>query len=322
MKQLLIELHKAKHTVVKAIRSYFEKTGSTEVFTPYLNRYPNLDPNIYPVECEVEKSDGSRLTVYLHTSPEYNMKKLLPTVKSHIHQICHVFRNYEGSDRHTIEFMMLEWYRIGYNLEEMMEDVKSLFIETAVSLYGKPVITFKGKEYNLKEWEKITVDEAFYKYTGVHPEDTQGLINFLKRSNTYHNIREDYETVFYTVYAFYVEPYLGIEKPTFIYDYPPEFSALAKIENSRGKRFEAYIGGTELVNGYDEINDPLELRARLEKDRKKKEKTGKKYPIDTQFINSCKSIPQFSGASLGIDRLLMVLLNKEKISSVQGLSWI
>ncbi|MDQ7056121.1 MAG: amino acid--tRNA ligase-related protein [Persephonella sp.] len=115
MKPLLTEMYKAKHTVIRAIRNYFEKTGSIEVFTPCLNRYPNLDPNIFPVECEVEKSDGRRFTAYLHTSPEYNMKKLLPVLKNDIHQICHVFRNYEGSNRHTVEFTMLEWYRLGYS---------------------------------------------------------------------------------------------------------------------------------------------------------------------------------------------------------------
>ncbi|MBK3331770.1 elongation factor P--(R)-beta-lysine ligase [Persephonella atlantica] len=322
MKQLPNDIYRAKHTVIKAIRNYFEKTGSIEVFTPYLNKFPNLDPNIYPVECTVEKSDGKKITAYLHTSPEYNMKKLLSKIKHDIHQICHVFRNFEGSDRHTVEFMMLEWYRLGYNLEDLMEDSKNIFIETALSLSGKPAVSFRGREYNIEKWEKITVDEAFYRYTGIYPDDFEGLVRFLKNSPTHHCISNDYETVFYTVYAFYVEPKLGIEKPTFIYDYPPQFSALAKIENGKGKRFEAYIGGVELINGYYEINNTTELRKRLEKDRNEKAKKGREYPVDEEFINSCKNIPEFSGASLGIDRLLMVLLNKEKIHEVQGLNWI
>ncbi len=322
MKPSLINIYTAKHTVIKAIREYFENSGSIEVFTPYLNRYPNLDPNIFPVECEIEKSNGNRFTAYLHTSPEYNMKKILSILKNDIYQICHVFRNYEGSDRHTVEFMMLEWYRLQYSLDKLMEDTKNIFIETAVSLFDKPVISFKGKEYNLENWEKITVDEAFYRYTGIYPDDFEGLVHFLKKSPIYHSVSNDYETVFYTVYAFYVEPNLGTEQPTFIYDYPPEFSALAKVENNRGKRFEAYIGGLELVNGYYEINNPIELKKRIEKDRNEKAKSGKLYPVDEEFINSCTDIPEFSGASLGIDRLMMVLLNKEKISDVQGLSWI
>ncbi|WP_051654184.1 elongation factor P--(R)-beta-lysine ligase [Persephonella sp. KM09-Lau-8] len=313
----MINLIKSRAAVIKAIRDYFAKTGSTEVETPILNIYPNLDPHIYPVELKVENSEGKQITAYLHTSPEYNMKKILAAYKKDIHQITHVFRNYEGSFKHTIEFLMLEWYRVDYNLDMLMEDTKRIFMETAKALYNRYEIEYKGKKYNLENWEKITVDEAFYKYTGIYPDQKEKLYQFLKNSPMKHgNLKEeDYETNFFLAYSFYVEPHLGKEKPTFIYDYPPEFSALAKIINGKGKRFEAYIGGLELVNGYYELTDPVELGERLKKE-------AKNHKIDTAFIKTAEKMPECSGASLGIDRLLMVLLNKKNIKQVQVLNWI
>jgi len=320
----LIDLLRKKHTVVKKLREYFEKTGAVEVFTPCITLYPNLDPNIYPIELEIDRSDGKKLKGYLHTSPEYSMKKLLVKLKKDIYQICHVFRNFEGSDLHTSEFMMLEWYRVGFDLDMLMEDTRNIFIETSKKLFNKPVIMFKGKKYDLSEWEKITVDEAFYRYTGIYPDQKEKMYEFLKKSRIKHtNLKpEEYETNFYTIYSFYVEPHLGKEKPTFIYDYPPEFSALSKVINGKGKRFEAYIGGVELVNGYQELTDPKQLKIRLEKDKTEKLKKGFEYPIDYEFLEAVKDMPDCSGASLGIDRLLMVLLNKKNIQQTQGLNWI
>jgi lysyl-tRNA synthetase class 2 len=320
----LTDIYTKKHKVIKAIREYFEKTGSTEVFTPIINRFPNLDPNIFPVELQVENSSGEKIKAYLHTSPEYNMKKILSQIKKDIHQITHVFRNYEGSKIHTIEFMMLEWYRVGKDLRQLMEDTKNILIQSALSIFNNTEILFRGKKYDLSKWEKITVQEAFYRYTGTDPEDKNSLYRFLKNSHIKHgNISpENYEELFYTVYSFYVEPNLGKEQPVFIYDYPPEFSALSKVINGKGKRFEAYIAGVELVNGYYELTDREKVKNCLYKDKEKKSAAGKDYPIDNQFIESTGSLPECSGASLGIDRLLMVLLNKNEIRETQGLKWI
>ena len=320
----MIDMLIKKQAVIKKIREYFEKTGTVEVFTPYISLHPNLDPNIYPVELNIENSDGKKLKAYLHTSPEYSMKKILSEIKKDIFQICHVFRNFEGSDLHTIEFMMLEWYRIGFDLDMLMEDTKNIFVEVSQELFGKPFILFRGKTYDLTDWEKITVKEAFYKYTGIYPDQKEKMYEFLKKSRLKHtNLKpEEYETNFYTIYSFYVEPNLGKERPTFIYDYPPEFSALSKIIDGKGKRFEAYIGGVELVNGYQELTDPDQIKVRLEKEMAEKQKNGFEYSIDYEFLEAVKDMPECSGASLGIDRFLMVLLNKRNIKQTQGLNWI
>jgi len=310
-KQDNLLLKKAK--VLKSIRNYFDETGAVEVFTDILQEYPNLDSNIYPLKLKATNSSGEEKTYYLHTSPEISMKKLLAKYKTDIYQITKVFRNFEGSKKHKIEFTMLEWYRVGYSLEDLMEDTQNIFIQSAISIYKKPIISYMGKIFDLRKSEKITVDEAFYRYTGVSSEDYEGLLRFLSEKENI-KIQIPYEEAFFRVYAFYVEPYLGSENLTFIYNYPPQFSAMAKIENGKGKRFEAYINGLELVNGYLELTDPKEQKERFLKDiNQKKEETGEDYPIDTHFLDALKYLPPSSGASLGIDRLFMVLLNKDNI---------
>ncbi len=322
MRRFLTELIEKKSAIIRAIREYFDKTGAVEVFTPHLLEYPNLDPNIYPLSVEVEKD--RKITGYLHTSPEYQMKRILSWIKKDIYQVCHVFRDREHSDRHTVEFMMLEWYRVNKNLEELMDDTKNLFIHVSRAIHRRPEIIFKDKKYSLEEWEKITVDEAFYRYTGVYPDDREGLYKLLRDSQIQiEGLKEDdYQMNFFLVYSLFVEPHLGKDKPTFIYSYPPEFAALSVIENGRGKRFEAYIAGIELVNGYQELTDPQQLRVRLEEEKAEKSKEGREYPIDYGFIEACRNMPPSAGASLGIDRLLMVLLNKQNIRETQGLNWI
>jgi len=313
------EILKAKSRVFKAIRDYFYLTGAIEVFTDILRNYPNLDSNIYPLEVEYFGSDGVKKIGYLHTSPEYEMKKILAELKEDIFQITKVFRNFEGSKRHKIEFTMLEWYRVGYTLRDLMEDTKDIFRLTAEALYGKPVINFKGKKYDLTDWELISVEEAFLRYAEVDIHDTNSMYEFLKSSEMEHSgiDKNDWEGMFYTIYSFYVEKNLGVEKPTFIYLYPKELGALAELEGDRALRFEAYIGGLELVNGYQELRDKKKVLEILQKDKELKEReTGKVYPIDLEFIECIDKLPKCSGASLGLDRLLMILLNIDDISLI------
>jgi lysyl-tRNA synthetase class 2 len=310
------KIYTDKSTIIKSIREYFYKTGSIEVFTDILQDFPNLDNNIYPIELFVYDERGQPIRKFLHTSPEPSMKKILSEIKTDIFQITKVFRNYERSYKHKIEFTMLEWYRVGYDLDDLMEDTQNIFIESTISLYKKPKIKYKGREYNLLDWQKITVDEAFYIYTGIYPEDIDKMNKFLKEKESYFKESQDWEELFFRIYAFYVEPNLGKEKPTFIYDYPPQLSAYGKVKDGKGKRFEAYINGIELVNGYHELNDPVELESRLKQDIEKKKKEGFDYPLDTEFIKASQNLPECSGASLGIDRLIMILLDLESIHGI------
>ncbi len=300
--------------LLRTIRDYFYRTEAIEVSTDILQKYPNLDNNIYPVEVSVFNEKGERLKRYLHTSPEYQMKKILAREKRDIFQITKVFRNYEGSFKHKIEFNMLEWYRVGYRLEDLIRDTHLLFIEVIGALNRSPLFEFRGRTYDIRDYELITVEEAFKKFTGIELYSVKQMNEFLKEKEETFKPKEDWEELFFHIYAFYIEPFLGRERLTFIYDYPPELSALAKIEDGKGKRFEAYIGGIELVNGYYEETEPEEIKRRLERDvRKKKKETGKFFEIDKDFLKAIEEMPECSGASLGIDRLFMIVGNLENI---------
>lgn len=304
--------YKYKNNILKSIRDYFYQTGAIEVFTEIAQPYPNLDPNIYPVEVELYNEKREKLKYYLHTSPEIQMKKILADIKTDIFQITKVFRNFEGSAKHKIEFLMLEWYRVGYNIEDLMEDTKNIFVNSAISVYGRPQIDFRGKRFDLTKWQMITVEEAFYNFCDCYL-DTDSLNRFLLKNEPSFKPSDDFEELFYRIYAFYVEPNLGKEKPTFIYDYPPQFAALSKVEKGKAKRFEAYIDGVELVNGYWELNDQSQQLERFKHEIERKRDEGFNYEIDMEFIEAVGRLPDCSGASLGIDRLFMVLLNKESI---------
>ncbi|MCX7759881.1 MAG: elongation factor P--(R)-beta-lysine ligase [Hydrogenothermaceae bacterium] len=308
----MLETYQKKSNILKSIRDYFYNTAAIEIFTDIAQDYPNLDPNIYPVELFFYNEKKEKIKKYLHTSPELQMKKILSQIKKDIFQITKVFRNFEGSSKHKIEFTMLEWYRIDYSLEDLMEDTKNIFINSCRSVYNSEKFIYKDKVFDLSDWEKITVEEAFYRYTGTYL-DVDNLNRFLKEREKTFRYTEDFEELFYRVYAFYVEPNLGIDKPTFIYDYPPEFAALSKVENGKAKRFEVYINGIELVNGYQELNDSQEQLKRFKEEIERKKREGFNYEIDYEFIECLKELPECSGASLGIDRLFMVLLNKDSI---------
>lgn len=308
----MIELFRRKSDVIKSIRCYFYDTGAIEVFTDIAQEFPNLDSNVYPVDIYIFNEKRERLKRYLHTSPEIQMKKILSNIKSDIFQICKVFRNFEGSAKHKVEFLMLEWYRVGYSLQDLMEDTKRIFIHSALSIYDRPYIIFKGREFDLTDWEEISVSEAFYEFCGCDI-DIDSLNRFLEKKESIFKPTDNFEELFYKVYAFYVEPNLGREKPTFIYDYPPEFAALSKIVDGKGKRFEAYIHGVELVNGYWELNDPQQQLERFKEEVERKRQEGFEYKIDMEFIQAVANLPDCSGASLGLDRMFMVLLDKESI---------
>ncbi len=300
--------------LLKTVREYFYKTEAIEVFTDVLQEYPNLDSNIYPIELFVFNQRKEKLKRYLHTSPEYQMKKVLTKEKKHIFQITKVFRNFEGSSKHKIEFTMLEWYRVGYDLEALINDTHLLFIDIFSAFNGSPYFVFNGRRYDIREYELITVEDVFKKYTGVDINSIDNMNDFLKEKEPFFKPKNDWEELFFHIYAVYVEQHLGKEKLTFIYDYPPKLSALARIIDGKGKRFEAYIGGIELVNGYFEENNPEEIKRRLEEESLKKyRETGKEFEVDKEFINALRDLPECSGASLGIDRLFMILKDFKSI---------
>ncbi len=301
----------------RAIRSFFEKLGFTEVSTPQLTRSPNLDPNLYPFQVQSRISPANT-RYWLITSPEHAMKRLLADKMTQIFQLTQAFRDDESSALHLPEFTILEWYRTGQTLGVIAEDLQQL-----LSVCRDRIIAAGGPSTPKlrldSPWETLLVTDAIRRYAKFDPRFDDRLISQVKGidSNFYAN---DFETAFYYLMVTKVEPHLGTETPTLLIDYPPSTAALARVElDSAGrpvaKRMELYINGIELANGFDELTDPTELRQRMLAWQQDK---GLDLPLDDQLIEAVGRIPSpTAGIALGVDRLLMLLLGENDIRSVQ-----
>jgi len=276
---------------INEIRDFFKEKGYTEVSTPLLLDFPNLDPNVEPIKVEVLER-GEKKTKWLHTSPEYSMKKLLAKYKRDIFQITKVFRNNEWGKLHRIEFHMLEWYAVGCDYLYLIEELKQLL----------------NRLFGFKEFEVISVDDAFERLFGEKvPKREEELKELLRKKGIDFSEGEDWETLFYRAFI-EVERVLGFEKPTFLINFPEELCALAKVKGGYAERFELFIKGIELANGWSEETNPEEVKRRLEKEARKRN-----LPLDEKFVKAHESMPECAGCSLGLDRLFSLFLGRREI---------
>lgn len=245
--------------------------------------------------------------LFLHTSPEFAMKKLLVAGLPKIFQICHCFRNAEGSSLHSCEFTMIEWYRANAGYRDIMDDCEKLIRQCAREL-GVKLLVNKGMTADpFADWERISVLEAYERYAGVsvNPDSAP----------------EVWEELFYDTFLNTVEPRLGQGAPTILYDYPVSMAALSrpKPEDPRfAERFEIYVCGIELANAFGELTDPDAQRKRFEADLKlKKELYAEEWPLDEEFIAALEhGMPESGGIALGIDRLAMLLCGTDNIEDI------
>ncbi len=273
---------------IETIRNFFKGKDYIEVSTSILRRCPNLDPNIDPVEVKLKNKEGR---FWLHTSPEYAMKKILSKYGKDIFQITKVFRNDAKGKLHSPEFTMLEWYKISADYNYIIDELKEL-----LSLLG------------YSNFETITVEEAFERYADIIlSEDEEIFKNNLITAGYEFDDKEDWETIFYRIYL-EVERNLGKEKPTFLINFPKRLAILAKTSNNYAERFELYINGVEIANGWTEETDPEEVERRLKAEAEKRN-----LPLDKEFIEAHKNMPESAGCSVGLERLFMV---KEGLSSI------
>ncbi|HIC97134.1 MAG TPA: elongation factor P--(R)-beta-lysine ligase [Aquificaceae bacterium] len=283
---------------INKVREFFLGRGYLEVSTPILLSFPNLDSNVEPISVSVRER-GKLKRLWLQTSPEYSMKKLLSKYGEHMFQIAKVFRNDEWGRFHRIEFHMLEFYRVGADYNYLMEELGDLLAEV---LGGD-------------EPEHITVEEAFRKYFGEPiPKETTALLRLLREKGIYCRADEDWETLFYRA-LIEIEQELGREKPTFLRDYPASLCALAKVREGVAERFELFIEGVEIANGWTEEIEPAEVRRRL-----MKESVKRKLPVDEEFIKAHESMPKCAGCSVGLDRLFMFYIGKDSLEGIELLS--
>ncbi len=297
--------------ITKLIREWFWLQKFTEVETPSIVKLTGQEPNLAPMKVSVLDEQKKEFLGYLHTSPEYTMKKMLSAGFGDIFYLGKCFRNVESfGGLHNPEFTMLEWYRVDCDFYKIMEDVENLFSFLVDKLQIK-----KSK------FQKIKMSELWKECVGVDLDEylETGKMFELCQSLGYKPGKdENYEELFYRIFLDKIEPKLI--GPTIVYNYPAQMASLSKISESDpryAERFEVYIGGMELANAFSELIDADEQLKRLEEEQTERKRHGKEvYEIDMEFIEALRNMPKSAGIALGVDRLVQVLLDCKNIDDV------
>ncbi len=286
--------------IMRLLRSAFDARGFLEVETPLAVPSPGLDLHLDAMGVTWNGPER-----YLITSPEYQMKRLLSGGLERIYQLGKCFRNDEVGARHQPEFTMLEWYRAYAGMAEVMVDTEEIVAEIATALHGRPVVLSSTQEIDVTPpWPRITLREAFEWFASTKLEDAA----------------QD-EDRFFRLLVECVEPALESVGAAFLCEYPASMASLARKkpgDPSVAERFEAYVGGIELCNGFGELTDPNEQRARLVHDQAARRVRGLPvYPVDERFLAALEEgMPPAGGNALGVDRLVMLLVGAEHIEDV------
>ena len=284
----------SRAVLIQALRTFFIDRDYLEVETPIRIPAPAPEAHIVPLTSE---------GWFLQTSPELCMKRLLAAGIPKIFQLCKCFRKGERGDRHLSEFTMLEWYGAGSDYRDLMTDCEALLRYLAAAMGKEGVLEWQGRRIDLaSEWERITVAEAFRRYAPCTVEEALAQDRFDE------------------LLVEYVEPHLGMATPTFLCDYPAVLGALARLSPTDPKvaeRFELYVAGLELANGFSELVDPVEQRARFLAEQESIRMQGRASgPMPEVFLDGLESMPPAAGIALGVDRLGMLFAGANNIDQV------
>ena len=319
----------ARNTALRAVRRYFEAEGFAEVDTPALQVSPGLEPHLRAFATTLDEPGAGPRSFFLHTSPEFAMKKLLAAGVPKLFQLAHVFRNGERGATHHPEFTLLEWYRVGATYQTLMTDCERL-LTTVIESVGESQYKWQGRAADPRQsWRRETMAGVFADRCGIDilataPDPEQPRLDLLAAAARPLGIAphpgDDWDDLFFRIFLERIEPTLGIGAPTILADYPIAMAALAraKPDDPRlAERFEVYVGGLELANGFSELTDPVEQRRRFERDRARKQaRYGEAYPIDEDFLAALAAMPPSAGIALGFDRLVMLASGAARIDDV------
>jgi lysyl-tRNA synthetase class 2 len=296
-----IETLHLRHRLLREVRAFFDARDFVEVETPALVRSPGTELHLEAFEVV-----GARELRWLAPSPELHMKRLLCEGAERVYQVCHVFRRGELGALHEPEFTMLEWYRAHAGSAEVMRDTEDLVARLARAFSdGAPCLRRGERRVDVTPpFERLSVREAFTRYASVRLDDVV-----------------DEDDHFYRVLVDEIEPRLGVERPTFLTRYPARMASLARLhpdDPTTADRFELYAAGVELCNGFGELTDPHEQRARIEREQDARRRAGRPvYPIDEAFLAALvRGMPPSGGNALGLDRLLMLLTGADRVADV------
>ncbi|MBP2291929.1 EF-P lysine aminoacylase EpmA [Azospirillum rugosum] len=317
--------------VLGALRRVFKENAFVEVDTPALQVSPGMEPHLQAFATDLQgPHPDDRRRLYLHTSPEFAMKKLLVAGVPRLYQIAHVYRNGERSGTHSPEFSMLEWYRAGEGYKTLIQDCEDLVRAAAVAA-GRSRFDFRGMTCDpFKAWRVLTVQDAFLDYAGIdllatfdgsHDPDPTALAAEAERIGVHPHAGDRWEDIVFRIMFDRIEPHLGEGVPCVLTDYPVCMAALSrpKPEDPRlAERFELYACGLELANAFGELTDAAAQRARFEADMDLKQRLyGERFPVDEDFLAALEhGMPESSGIALGFDRLVMLCSGAESIDDV------
>lgn len=292
-----MNIHLRAETFTK-IRNFFAARNVIEVETPLLSHATNPAPHLNSFCLD---------NLYLQTSPEFAMKRLLANGSGDIYQICKAFRKDEIGRLHNPEFTILEWYRLGFNHHDLMAEVNE-FLKVTI---------------NAPESKRFSYGQVFAEFLQIdpHANDLNQLKTAAQKNNlSVANLSDDYDTWLQLLFTHLIEPKLGQEYPVFIYDFPASQAMLAKVRTEEPKiasRFEVYFKGIELANGFHELSDAEEQRKRFIQDlATRQELKLPPIPLDENFLLALPNLPDCSGVALGIDRLLLLAANVTSLNEI------
>lgn len=308
-----VAMLKARANLMATIRNFFGSRGVLEVETPALSQASVTDIHLHAFQTDFASPLAAKQRrLFLMTSPEFHMKRLLCAGAGPIFQLCKSFRNEEEGRFHNPEFTMLEWYRPGFDHHALMDEMEQL-LQAALACGA---------------CSRQTYQQAFVEHLGVDPLSASLAELKLAAPESCAELVEaetDRDTILQLLFSVAVEPQIGIESPAFIYGFPASQAALARIsiEDKRvADRFEVYFKGVELANGFHELAEPEEQLARFELDNQKRKAMGlEPMPIDQLFIDALlQGLPDCAGVALGVDRLLMLQQQATSIDDVLSFS--
>jgi lysyl-tRNA synthetase class 2 len=317
----------ARREIMRAIRAFFDEQGFLEVETGILQVSPGNETHLHAPRTELTRADGSRVSRYLRTSPEFACKKLLAAGEPKIFEFARVFRDRERGDLHLPEFTMLEWYRANAAYDAIMADT-IVVIAHAAQATGIGSFSFRGKSCDpFAEPELMTVASAFDRFAGIDllatiPDGAVDRAALAAAAKERVRVVDDdtWSDIFSKVLVEHVEPNLGRGRLTVLFEYPAPEAALARTKPGDprvAERFEVYACGVELANGFGELTDATEQRHRFTASMDEKERRyGERYPLDDDFLAAVAHMPEAAGVALGFDRLVMLASGAPRIDQV------